>query len=47
MNSVFYAALNVAAQGMVGIFIFMTILYGLILLIDKVFPQKPDTNMSK
>ncbi|MDD5765305.1 MAG: hypothetical protein PHW79_03465 [Candidatus Marinimicrobia bacterium] len=42
MNSVFYSAFNVAAQGMTGIFIFMASLYALILLIDKLFPQKAE-----
>jgi hypothetical protein len=40
MHSVFYNAVQVAIQGMAGIFISMATLYGLILMIDKLFPQK-------
>lgn len=40
MQSVLSNAIQVAIQGMVGIFISMTTLYGLIMMIDKLFPQK-------
>lgn len=36
----FWNALVITGQGMLGIFIFMAMFYGLIHLLDKVFPQE-------
>lgn len=38
----FYTSLQVMGQGMLGIFFFMGVFYGLIVLLEKVFPPQEE-----
>ena len=38
----FYKALDATAVGMIGIFLFMLIFYIVIVLLDRLFPHKPE-----
>ncbi len=41
----FQMSLEVMGQGMFGIFFFMSVFYGLILLLKKLFPAEEDTKV--
>lgn len=40
----FYLSLEVMGQGMLGIFFFMGVFYGMIVLLEKVFPAEKKQN---
>jgi Na+-transporting methylmalonyl-CoA/oxaloacetate decarboxylase gamma subunit len=44
MSQTLEKTLQIAGIGIIGVFIFMTLFYLLILAIDKIFPYKEETN---